>query len=148
MTSFREAYYNYLQEFNTGHGTNFTMRPPAPTYYGDTWFILKSTALPNWVNFRHMPQSGSIEVTFKDTNFSKAAAVSDLLDNDMVLMPTGKYKQHVTIRLPAPKISVFDDFARDRSNVETALLNAERLWRLVQRERIHFDEILIQARSG
>jgi hypothetical protein len=46
MTSFRTAYYTYLQKFNAEHGTDFTMRRPAPTYWGDTWFILRSAALP------------------------------------------------------------------------------------------------------
>jgi hypothetical protein len=146
MTSFRAAYYNYLQAFNTRRGTDFTMRPPGPTYYGDVWFILKSAGLPNWSEIRHMPQTGSVEVSFKDTDFSKVAALGALLDKDMILMPTGKYKQHVTIRLPAPKISVFDDFVRDQTKVETALRDAERLWRLVQQKRLELDAILIPAR--
>jgi hypothetical protein len=148
MTSFRAAYYSYLQEFNAGHGTDFTMRPPAPTYWGDSWFILRSAALPNSAQIRHMPQSGSIELSFKDTNVTKTAALSALLDKDMKLLPTGKYKQHTTIRLAAPKIPVFDDFARDRRKVEAALLNAERFWQLVQQERLRIDEILVIAHAA
>jgi hypothetical protein len=142
MTSFRTAYYSYLQEFNRGHGTDFTMRPPAPTYYGDTWFILRSAKLPNAAQIRHMPQAGNIEL--KDTNVSKVTDLSALLDKDMELISNGKYKQHATIRSKALKI----DFARDRPKVESALLLAERFWQLVQQERLHVDKILAFARSG
>ena len=94
-----------------------------------------------------MPQSGNIELSFKDTDATKAAPIGVLLDKEMKLIPTGKYKQHTTIRLAAPKIAVFDDFTRDQPKVEAALLNAERLWQLVQQKRPRIDEILGQARG-
>jgi hypothetical protein len=66
----------------------------------------------------------------------------------MKLISTGKYKQHTTIRLAAPKIPIFDDFIRDRPKVEAALLNAKRLWQLVQQKRLRIDEILVQAQGA
>ena len=148
MTEFRAAYYDNLQAFNLRCGTDFSMRPPAPTYYGDTWFVLKSAALPEWAEIRHMSQTGNIEINFKDTEFSKAAPIGALIEADMALIPTGKYKQHVTIRLPTPKIPVFDSFERVQPQIETALLNAEKLWRLYQRERARFNAILMPARRS
>ena len=146
MTEFRAAYYDNLKTFNFRHGTDFTMRLPAPTYHGDTWFVLKSPTLPAWSEIRHMAPSGNIEISFKETEFSKAAAIVQLLESDMTLMQTGKYKQHVTVRLSTPPIPVFDSFERVRSEVENALSCAERLWRLDQRERVRFDAALVPAR--
>jgi hypothetical protein len=146
MTEFRTAYYIKLQAFNLLHGTDFTMRPPAPTYYGDTWFILRSLSLPTWAEIRHMAPSGNVEISFKETEFSKVAAIGGLLETGMDLIQTGKFKQHVTIRLHTPQIPAFDSFERVQPEIETALLSAERLWRLYQRERVRFDAVLMPAR--
>jgi hypothetical protein len=148
MTSFRSDYYACLQEFNTRESTDFTMRRPAPTYWGDYWFILRSAELPNSAQIRHMPPSGIIELNLKDTDISKARALEALLEHDMKLVATGKYNQHTTIRCASPKISVFNDFARDQPKVEAALLAAKRLWQLVRRERVRIDEILTHAQGG
>lgn len=146
VTEFRKAYYRCLQAFNLQNGTDFTMRPPAPTYYGDTWFKLKSAALPAQTEIRHMAQAGNISIDFRETDFSKAAPMGALLEDGMALVPTGKHKQHVTIRLPAPPISSFDKFERDQPKVVAALLGAKRLWHLYGRKRAKFDSILESAR--
>jgi hypothetical protein len=146
MTAFRQSYYSYLQMFNVRRNTDFTMRTPGPTYYGDTWFQLKSDALPAWAEVRHMAPNGTIEISFKDTELAKAAALSEILESDMNLIATGKYKQHVTIRLPVPPIANFDSFERDQPKIETALLTAERLWRFYQDKQPKFDAILMPAR--
>ncbi len=148
MTAFRAAYYNYLGEFNKAHGTDFTMRAPAETYWGDTWFVLRSPSLPNSARIRHMPQPGNIELTFRDINVSTATDLSGLLDPEMRLIPTGKYNQHSTIRCAAPKIPTFDDFARDQPKVEAALLSAKKLWLLVERERARIEQILTSASAA
>lgn len=147
MTLFRTAYYEALQEFNARRGTDFTMRPPAPTYSGDTWFVLKSASLPKWVQFRHMAPNGSVEMSFQNTDFIKAAALRGLLDKDIALIKTGKYDQHVTLRLPAPKISSFSNFSAAQGDVEAALQGAERLLRLAINCWVQFDEILQSARN-
>jgi hypothetical protein len=146
MTAFRIAYYEYLQTFNSQRGTDFTMRAPAPTYWGDNWFVLKSASLPMWVQLRHMAQTGNIEIDFRDVDFAKSDRLAELLEGDMVHIPTGKYKQHVTVRLPTPQILRFDSFERDRSKVDAALLSAERLWRLYLEKRTEFEAILVPAR--
>ncbi len=147
MTAFRHSYFDYLQMFNVRRGTDFTMRAPGPTYYGDTWFQLKSATLPAWAEVRHMAPNGNIEISFKETEFSKAAALSEVLESDMNLIATGKYKQHVTIRLPVPPIPAFDSFERDQPKIEAALLSAERLWQLYQGRRAEFEAILMPARQ-
>jgi hypothetical protein len=146
LTEFRAAYYDNLQAFNLQHGTDFTMRLPAPTYHGDTWFYLKSSSLPAWAEIRHMATNGNIEISFKDTDFLKTDALREFLEGDMVLMPTGKYKQHVTVRLSTPKVPVFDSFERVHPEIETTFLSAERLWRFYQRERARFEAVLLPAR--
>jgi hypothetical protein len=146
MTTFRIAYYEYLQTFNSQRGTNFTIRAPAPTYYGDTWFVLKSASLPTWAQLRHMAQTGNIEINFNDVEFAKSDRLAEFLESDMVLVSTGKYKQHVTVRLATPQIPKFDSFERDRPKVEAALLSAERLWRLYLEKLAGFEAILVPAR--
>jgi hypothetical protein len=64
----------------------------------------------------------------------------------MFLLPTGKYKQHVTVRLSTPMISGFDNFERVDPDIETAFLGAKRLLRLYQRERARFEAVLLPAR--
>lgn len=146
MTTFRAAYYAELQNFNSKHGTDFTMRAPAPTYYGDYWFRLKSTSLPNYAEFRHMAPTGTIELNFKDTDFEAASGLQKLIEDDVFFITTGKHHQHVTLRLSTPKISVFDNFARDREKVEAAFLNAKRLLQLLIQRRPEFDAVLKLAR--
>jgi hypothetical protein len=146
MTAFRISYYEYLQIFNSHRGTNFTIRAPAPTYYGDTWFVLKSASLPVWVQLRHMAQTGNIEIDFKDVEFAKSDRLAKFLESDMVLISTGKYKQHVTVRISTPQIPMFDSFERDRLKVGAALLSAERLWKLYLEKRTEFEAILVPAR--
>lgn len=146
MTEFRRSYYEYLQTFNKEHGTDFTMRKPAPTWWGDTWFQLKSLTLPLWIEIRHMAPNGNVEISFKKTELAKAAALSELLESDMNLIATGKYNQHVTIRLQVPPIPAFDSFERDQTKIEAALLSAERLWRFYQAKRAEFETILRTAR--
>ena len=142
MTTFRAAYYANLQRFNHRQGTDFSMREPKDTYYGDSWFILKSNALPPRSEIRHMATAGNIELTFKDTDYAKAAGITELLEPDMTLVQTGKYQQHVTVRLPAPKIMTFNAFERDKEIIEAVLASAERLWRMFQRNRSRFETLL------
>lgn len=130
MTAFRAAYYRCLQEFNRRSGAGFDMKPPKDTYYDDNWFIFKCSALPNWAEFRHMGRAGNVELSFKDTDVSKAEALRSLLDEDMQLLATGTHGQHTTIRLPAETINSYDDFERECSKVEAALVNADRIRRV------------------
>jgi len=147
MTAFRAAYYDYLQSFNARQGTDFAMRPPKDTYYGDSWFIFKSNALPSWSEIRHMASAGNIELTFKDTDYDRTTGIAELLESGMELIRTGKYLQHVTVRLRVPKIAAFHDFDDMQKNVETTLIGAEHLLRLFQRHQARFEEILIPARA-
>jgi hypothetical protein len=147
MTAFRAAYYDYLHSFNAGHGTDFAMRPPKDTYYGDSWFEFKSNALPSWSEIRHMASAGNIELIFKDTEYERSTGIAELLEAGMELIRTGKYFQHVTIRLRAPKIAAFHDFDAMQKDVETTLIGAEQLLRLFRRHQARFEEILIPARA-
>lgn len=148
MTDFHAAYYNYLQEFNTRRGTDFTMRQPKPTYYGDTWFIMRSNQLPAWAEIRHMSVTGNIGIDFKDVNFEKLSLLEFLIaETNIELLAIGKHGQHATLRLQAPKIAQFNSFESEQFNVEAALLNAEQIWRLYQQERTNFEDILIPART-
>jgi hypothetical protein len=123
------------------------MRPPKDTYYGDSWFILKSQLLPPWSNIRHMASAGNIELTFQDTDYQTCNGLEELLESDMELIKTGKYLQHVTLRLHVPKIVAFNDFQGRQEDVETTLVGAERLLRLFQQHQIEFEKILIPARA-
>lgn len=146
MTAFRAAYFDHLQSFNARHGTDFAMRPPKDTYYGDSWFILKSHALPPWSVIRHMASAGNIELTFQDTDYEKCTGLDELREADMELIRTGKYRQHVTLRLHVPKIVAFNDFQSRQEDVETTLYGAERLLRLFQQNQVEFEKIVIPAR--
>jgi hypothetical protein len=146
MTVFRTAYYNYRQDFNVLNGTDFEMRRPAPTYSGDVWVTLKSAQLPPGAEFRHRMESGWIELIFKDIDFEKVQPLKAFLDQEgIVLIATGKRKQHTTMQLSIPKISAFYDFAQERPKVEAAFQSAVRLQRLVQHEWAHFNKILTAA---
>lgn len=147
MTEFRTAYYNFRREFNDRHGTDFRIRPPGPTYWGDTWFTMKSDALPNWARIRHMAPNGNIEINFCNVDIGKSGELKQFLDADMALIATGKYKQHTTIRISIPKITSFDSFFSNCAVVEAAFLAAERLLKLYQSRRDRFDAILSEART-
>ena len=147
MTAFRSSYYDCLSAFNLRVGTDFKMRPPKDTYYGDTWFILKSDRLPHWCEIRHMASSGNVEITFKDTDLQKAAHLEHFLPQGMVLMSTGKYQQHVTIRASVPKILAFTEFEAHRGQVEVTFAAANTLLSLFEGNRAEFESILAVARS-
>jgi hypothetical protein len=126
MTRFRADYYRHLQDFNARRGTDFLMPPPKDSWYGDTWFIFKSSVLPEYAEIRHIAGTGNIGLDLKNVDFARALGLKELLDKDMILIATGTYKQHTTIRLPASPIAAFDDFRREQAKVDAALLNAER----------------------
>ncbi len=142
MTEFRFRYFDNLQQFNGRSGTDFTMRVPKDTYWGDTWFILKSRHLPEKAYLRHMATSGNIELTFANTSVRDGDALRQHLEPGMALIATGKYKQHVTLRLVGPAIGSFDDFEATRSSVDAILHDAERLWRAYLAHRLAIDDAL------
>jgi hypothetical protein len=146
MTMFRKAYYQFLQAFNDEHNTDFGMRLPKDTYYGDYWFQLKSSTLPAPSELKHMPYTGIVEMTFKDTDCARASVLADLIECDMKLLSTGSYKQHTTIRLCAPTITSFDNFGRDEESVRLGLLGALRLLRMYQRKSARINETVAAAR--
>jgi hypothetical protein len=148
MTRFRADYYRHLQEFNARRGTDFLMPPPKDSWYDDTWFIFKSSGLPAYAEIRHMARTGNVGLDFKNVNFARAAGLEELLEKGMTLVPIGTHKQHTTIRLPASPIAAFDDFRREQAKLEAALLDAEKIWRLYQRERSRFETILASARRA
>ena len=91
--------------------------------------------------------AGNIELTFKDTEYEKSTGIAELVDAGMELIRTGKYLQHVTIRLRAPRIAAFHNFDDMQKDVDATLVGAEQLLRLFQRHQARFEEILIPARA-
>ena len=145
MTAFRSRYFENLGRFNAVSGTDFAMRPPKDTYWGDTWIILKSPTLPGKTHLRHMAPSGKIEITFPDTVVRDAPTLNRMLEPGMSLIATGKYKQHVTIRLDGPAIMSFADFDAVASDVNGILRSAKRLWRFYLDHRPDIDRALARG---
>ncbi len=148
MTAFRAAYYDYLQSFNAREGTDFAMRPPKDTYYGDSWFIFKSNSLPSWSEIRHMAPAGNIELTFKNTDYERTTGIAALLEPAMELIKTGKYMRHVTVRLRVTQIAAFRDFHDMQNTVEATLIGAKQILQLFQRHQARLEQILIPARTN
>ena len=149
MTDFRKAYYSYLEEYNRRHGTDFAMRPPAPTYAGDTWFILKSKSLPDWIRFRHMAPTGYVEVSFANAPLGPIETfLRQIAPTDFTVTKTGKYGQHATVRRPIKPIGDFDSFETVRPIVAEAFRHFETLLWLVRHNRARLEAALVPAQKG
>ena len=149
MTDFRKAYYNCLEEYNRGNDTDFIMREPAQTYWGDTWFILKSKTLPGWMRFRHMAATGYVEVSFADTPLGPVETLlRQIFPEGFTVTKTGKYGQHATIRRPIERIGNFGSFEAVRPIVGEAFRHFEALLRLVRDNRARLEAALIPAKNG
>ncbi len=149
MTDFRKAYYGYLEEYNRRHGTDFAMREPAQTYAGDTWFILKSTSLPDWIRFRHMAPTGYVEVSFANAPLGPIETfLRQIAPEDFTVTKTGKYGQHATIRRPIKPIGNFGSFEAVRPIVAEAFRHFETLLWLVRHNRARLEAALIPAKNG
>ncbi len=149
MTEFRAAYYRYLQDYNGQQGADFAMRQPAPTYAGDTWFILRSKSLPAWMLFRHMATTGYVEVSFKDTPLGPVEALlRDIFPEDFTVTKTGKYSQHSTIRRPISQIIDFRSFEAVQTIVGEAFYHFGTLLRLLHDNRARLEAVLIPAQNS
>ncbi|MES0020207.1 hypothetical protein [Mesorhizobium sp. M0036] len=135
MTSFRKQYYRFLQDWNKRCGTAFILPVPKDTWWDDSWFQMKVAELPSWAQIRHLARTGLVSLDMRDAPFSKMEAVAELLDDDLKIIPSGKYKQHTSVQVRVPAISSFDDFERDRQKVEVALAVAMRLLTVFQMHR-------------
>jgi hypothetical protein len=131
MTAFRAAYYQYFMEFNAEHSTDFTMRPPEPTYDGDTWFDLKSDTLPEKCRIRHRirtsikAKTGAVDITFLETTVDRLEPLRPLLESEMSVLVSGRKKQHASIEVKVPEANERNGFEQEKSKVQQALLAAK-----------------------
>jgi hypothetical protein len=149
MTDFRAAYYECLMLFNLEHGTDFTMRLPAPTYDGDTWFNLRSASLPPQCRIRHRAKTtmkakkGAVDITFLETSLDRLGQLRHLLEPSMSILRSGKRKQNASIEVKVPEIDGQNGFEHEKPKVQQALLAAKRFRQLI------LDNIdLVERRTG
>jgi hypothetical protein len=131
MTDFRSAYYEYLMAFNTEHGTDFTLRRPAPTYDGDTWFSFNSVSLPAQCRIRHRAKTtirdrtGAVDVTFLESSVDRLEPLRRLLEPSMSILSSGRRKQHASIETNVSEINEQNGFELEKPKVHQALLAAK-----------------------
>ena len=153
VTEFRRNYFTCLMDFNNRRGTDFTIREPKNTYYGDLWFRLHSRQLPSWARMRHKTRTsirsrtGLIEISFPVTDFNKMGAMESLLAADMKMIANGKYRQHTAVEIEIPEIQERNLFDQERPKLEQALLAGERLWRLCLEHRDVIGKIVADAQQ-
>jgi hypothetical protein len=156
MTAFRENYYIFLNDFNLRHNTDFLIPSPKPTWYGDTWFDIKSNELPPWVKMRHRiwtskkAATGLIEISFPNADVSSMDSLKPLLESnlqDAQLIRNGAHQQHTAIEIRVPEVCATNPFEQERSKLEVALSAGERLWRFFLKHAQLIEEAVDTARA-
>jgi hypothetical protein len=144
MTAFRERYYAAFEESFADQRQAVHMRPPAPTWWGDSWFEIRSTLLPDGAYINHKSQSGCVDLTFPNTNATLLDDIDLFLEEGMTVEQTGK---SAAIRLRISKIVEFTDFDGERAKVNEALAAAKRLLAFHIRERVRLESALKIAKT-
>ena len=145
VTEFRKRHYAHFQKF---FGDEFRrrsvhIRPPAPTYKGDTWFEVRSAKLPKGAYVNHKASMGVVDLTFPYTDVAALRELTPHLEPDMAPVQTNK---SAAIRIEIPRILSFDDFDRERESVEKSFVTVRRLLQLFERERARFESVLNRSK--
>jgi len=143
MTKFRQNYYDFATDFFRTAQRNVTMRPPAPTYKGESWFDHRSGVLPKGVYVNYKSPRGFVDLTFPDTDAERLKELEKYLESGMRIEQTGK---SAAIRLEALAINRFDDFEEEKDKVHKALTEVARLLNFYDRERTKIEDIISRAR--
>ena len=144
VTRFRELYYKYFKEFFADHRQHVDMRPPAPSWKGETWFRITSRVLQKGAYIHHKAPNACVDLTFPNTTAVFLKAAQPFLEEGMTIEQTGK---SAAIRLAVRPIMQFRDFEQERSKVEEALASARRLLSFYEREHARLDPVLTNAAS-
>ena len=137
MTDFRAAYYEYLMVFNLEHGTDFTMRQPAPTYDRDTWFNLNSVSLPPRCRIRHRARTtlkaktGAVDIIFLNTSVDRLEQLRHLLEPSMSIFSSGRRRQNASIKVEVSEINEQNGYEHEKPKVHQALLAAKHFRQLI-----------------
>jgi hypothetical protein len=144
VTDFRARYFGFLQKFfsGLGKGEDVYMRPPTPSWKGETWFRIKSPLLRQGAYIHHKAPNGFVDLTFPYTDADRLRAAEALLEQDMTLAQTGK---SAAIRLQVSTITEFADFELERNSVEEAFESVKRLLTFYLREHARLEPILTSA---
>jgi hypothetical protein len=143
MTKFRQSYYDFATEFFSNLRRNVTMRPPAPTYKGDTWFDHRSSQLPKGVYVNYKSPRGFVDLTFPNTDAEQLKGLRQYLEPGMRVERTGN---SAAIRIELDGIDRFDDFEAEKDKVHKALIEVARLLNFYDRERSQIEDIVSSAR--
>src|ERR1700688_2633525 len=138
MTRFRQSYYDFATDFFRSAERNVTMRPPAPTYRGDTWFDHRSGLLPKGVYVNYKSPRGFVDLTFPNTDPERLKALQQYLEPGIRIERTGN---SAAIRIELPGIDRFDDFETEKDKVHKALIEIARLLTFYDRERLKIQDI-------
>jgi hypothetical protein len=145
MTAFRTGYFALFEEFFKDRRQDVHMRPPAPTWWGDSWFEVRSRLLPNGAYINHKSSPGFVDLTFPNTDVTILSSIEPVLEHGMRIEKTGK---SAAVRLEVSTIERFNDFVQERSKVAEALSAVERLLQFYIRERDQLEPVLKRARTG
>jgi hypothetical protein len=144
MTAFRKGHYAFFEEFFADQREDVQMRLPADTWWGDSWFEIRSRLLPSGAYINHKSQAGFVDLTFPDTNAALLKPIEPWLEAGMGIEKTGK---SAAIRLIASKIDHFSDFDQERAKVAEALSAVRRLLHFYTRERHRLEPALQSAKA-
>lgn len=142
MTAFRECYYDAFEEFFADRRGDVQMRRPGPTWWGDSWFEIRSRLLPGGAYINHKSQAGYVDLTFPNTNASLLKEIEHCLEEGMKIEQTGK---SAAVRIKVCEICQYNDFAQERPKVVDALSSARRLLFFYVRESVQLDPALKRA---
>lgn len=145
MTAYRFAHYEFFKEFFKDELQDVSMHLQGPTWWGDSWFRIRSRLLPKGAYINHKSAEGSVDLTFPHTNASSLADIRPILESGMKIQQT--YKS-AAIRLAVPKIEDFSSFEDERTKVAEAFSAVTRLLRFYVRERARLEPVLEGARTA
>jgi hypothetical protein len=143
MTKFRQSYYDFATDFFRSAQKNVTMRAPAPTYQGDTWFEHRSGLLPKGIYVNYKSPRGFVDLTFPNTDAEQLKDLQKYLEPGMRVEQTGNSS---AVRLEVPAINRFDDFAEEKDRIHKALTEVVRLLDFYNREPTQIQDIISRAR--
>lgn len=144
MTNYRFAHYALFRQFFKDELEDVGLRPPGPTWKGDSWFDFRSRLLPRGTYINHKSGEGSVDLTFPNTRASSLKDIAPILETGMSIEQTHK---SAAIRLTVAKIKHFECFDHERTNVTQAFSAVRRLLRFYVRESAHLQAIVERART-
>jgi hypothetical protein len=145
VTAFRTSYFAHFEEFFKHRRQDISMRAPAPTWKGDTWFEFRSPLLPKGAYINHKSDRGFVDLTFPNSDAGCLRSIESNLEIGMSVHQT--YKS-AAIRLLVPLISSWTSFDQERIKVTDALSAVTKLLDFYSGERLGLDPALNRARAS